>query len=128
MNQDQEIINSFKRIVEYFAKKSTFEIVSQYENLLRESFEDDARNYNHKFSSLMEVYRNSSPEAVIKINFDENIKRISSKNQYTDGIIYFVGKLKNYAPIILRNFSFSIMKAKHKALMIRIIKCAELIP
>ena len=119
MNQDQEIISSFKTIVEYFAKKSTFEIASQYENLLRESFEDDARNYNHKFSSLMEVYRNSSPEAVIKINFDEDIKHISSKNQYKDGIIYFVDKLKNYAPIILRNFSFSILKAKHNVVMKR---------
>ena len=99
MNQeDQEIINSFKQVVEYFAKKSTFEIVSQYKNLFENALENVPQK--HEFSSLLEAYRNSSPKA-IKITFDQDIKRISSKNRYLTQILTQLHELKkNSAPII----------------------------
>jgi len=99
MNQeDQEIINSFKQVVEYFAKKSTFEIVSQYKNLFENALEGVPQK--HEFSSLLEAYRNSSPKA-IKITFDQDIKRISSKNRYLTQILTQLHELKkNSAPII----------------------------
>ena len=123
MNQeDQEIINSFKQVVEYFAKKSTFEIVSQYKNLFENALEGVPQK--HEFSSLLEAYRNSSPKA-IKITFDQDIKRISSKKQYIKQIIYLFGEIMNSAPVILRNFSM--LETEHIALMERIIKCSELI-
>jgi len=100
MNQeDQEIINSFKQVVEYFAKKSTFEIVNQYKNLFENALEDVPQK--HEFSSLLEAYRNSSPKADINITFDEDIKRISSKNRYLTQILTQLNELKkNSAPII----------------------------
>ena len=99
MNQDQEIINSFKRIVEYFAKKSTFEIVSQYKKIFENALENVPQK--HEFSSLLEAYRNSSPKADINITFDEDIKRISSKNRYLTQILTQLNELKkNSAPII----------------------------
>ena len=100
MNQeDQEIINSFKQVVEYFAKKSTFEIVSQYNFFFENALEDVSQK--HEFSSLLEAYRNSSPKADINITFDEDIKRISSKNRYLTQILTQLNELKkNSAPII----------------------------
>ena len=100
MNQeDQEIINSFKQVVEYFAKKSTFEIVSQYNFFFENALEDVSQK--HEFSSLLEAYRNSSPKADINITFDEDIKRISSKNRYLTQILTQLHELKkNSAPII----------------------------
>jgi hypothetical protein len=120
---DQELKNNFKSIVEYFAKKSTFEIVCQYEEVLGQNLDENSSR--GEFSSLMNVYRNSSPKAVIMINFDKDINLLSSKNEYLEEIIFRFSALKNYALQILPNLNT--LKAKHKAKMVFIIKSARII-
>jgi hypothetical protein len=120
---DQELKNNFKSIVEYFVKKSTFEIVCQYEEVLGQKLDENSSR--GEFSSLMNVYRNSSHKADIMINFDKDINLLSSKNEYLEEIIFRFSALKNYALQILPKLDM--LKAKHKAKMVFIIKSARII-
>jgi hypothetical protein len=118
---DQELKNNFKSIVEYFVKKSTFEIVCQYEEVLGQNLDENSSR--GEFSSLMNVYRNSSPKAVIMINFDKNIMNLSSKYPKSLGLIDTIFEIKNFSLEILPNLDM--LKVKHDVIMERIIKLAR---
>jgi hypothetical protein len=120
---DQELKNNFKSIVEYFAKKSTFEIVCQYEEVLGQNLDENSSR--GEFSSLMNVYRNSSPKAVIMISFDKNIRTLSSKYPRSLGLIDTIFEIKKCSLEILPKLDM--LKVKHEVIMEWIIKLARLI-
>lgn len=118
---DKKSSNIFKFVVEYFAKNSTSDIFCRYEGVLKQAFEK--KSFGEEFSSLMEVYRNSSPEAVIKIKLDNDISKLSSKDEYANQIIKYAGEIKNYAQEILANFDK--LEDKHNFLINRITNSAK---
>jgi hypothetical protein len=120
---DQELRNNFKSIAEYFAKKSRYEIIYQYEKILGLTFNENSSR--GEFSSLMNVYRNSSPNTGIRMKFYKDIDLLSAKNEYIKSFISFFSAIKTDALQILPNFDMLMVRHRHIPFMKNIVEYAK---
>jgi hypothetical protein len=120
---DQELRNNFKSIAEYFAKKSRYEIIYQYEKILGLTFNENSSR--GEFSSLMNVYPNSSPNTGIRMKFYKDIVLLSAKNKYIKSFISFFSAIKTDALQILPNFDM--LMVRHIPFMKYIVEYAKVI-
>ena len=99
MSEENEALQKFKLIVEYFVNNSIFNIISQYEEIIAKSLSDESQK-----SKFTELLRNFRLEEYAETDLENNLKSILKPNTYEYESVYYICRLKSLAPLLLHHF------------------------